>query len=85
MDRKEINPTLYLDFILPILGKLNIIKGGMNVPKRDNLVRDYNNDSSEPVVKNEDVEFNLQASDNDDLEALIRARKADRRVEDNNK
>lgn len=51
------------------------------MPKKDNLVQPFENESTEPIVKNEDVKFNLQASDNDDLEALIRARKADRRVE----
>lgn len=54
------------------------------MPEKDNLVKPFKNESTEPIVKNEDVQFNLQASDNDDLEALIRARKAERRVERKN-
>lgn len=54
------------------------------MPKKDNLVQPFENESNDPIAKNEDVKFDLHASDNDDLEALIRARKADTRVERKN-
>lgn len=41
----------------------------------------YNPPKDLPIAKNEDVEFSMDLADEDDLEALQRAKKADKRQE----
>lgn len=53
------------------------------MPKRDNLL--HPEAGKKEIAKNEDVEFSMQSSDNDDIEAMLRAEQADRRQENKEK